>query len=54
LKQVEEKDELEKKWVPSLEAFRKQIAQLVVKHGRAKKAVGILEGLLQGENKEAY
>lgn len=54
LKKVEEKDELEKKWVTSLESIRKQIAQLETKCSRAKKAVDVLGGLLEGESKEAY
>lgn len=54
LKKVEEKDELEKKWVSSLESIRKLIMQLETKHSRAKKAVDVLGGLLEGDSKEAY
>jgi exonuclease SbcC len=54
LKEVEEKNELEKKWAASLESARKHIDQLETKRSRAEKAGKILQELLEGESKAAY
>jgi DNA repair exonuclease SbcCD ATPase subunit len=54
LKQVEEKDELEKKWVEALDASKTALATNKQKNERADRAIEVLERLLNGKNKSAY
>jgi hypothetical protein len=53
-KQVEEKDELEKKWVETLAGVRSSMASAKTKNERVKKALEVLDRLLNSKNKSEY
>lgn len=54
LKQIEEKDELEKKWVEALAGVRSAMTLAKAKNERVKKALEVLNRLLNSKNKSEY